>query len=236
MSPTSMLQRHRYPGWVRQAIRHPSSPTHQAVNGAVNTISHDVSLVGAQGGFAEYSRHVLKSETVQLQVDGRTGLKLGGLPKTTVNYHKVISMKGLNSLKGFKLVDFKLASKQDDGSNLLGEVLIPNPSVISLVMGNVTLELSIDGTVIGTSTLPNLTIRPGENHAPMRSTVDLVKVLPFVNGQNAKYKNGVIPLTIVGKSAVYNGKDLPYYSAALAANVLHIDMDLGPLLGLGGGN
>ncbi|KAL2371386.1 hypothetical protein RJZ57_004166 [Blastomyces gilchristii] len=184
--------------------------------------------------FTDYSIQVMKSETVDLEITGRTGLKEGSLPKTTVDYHKVITMKGLNALKGFEVKHFELASKQPDGSNMIGEVFIPNPSVLTPTLGDVTLELSVDGTKIGTAKLPGLVIRPGDNLVQMRSTVELTKIFPFVNGDDAKYKNGVIPVTIVGKSAVYDGKELPYFTAALSSNTLHIELDLAPLLGLGG--
>ncbi|OJD15190.1 hypothetical protein AJ78_04553 [Emergomyces pasteurianus Ep9510] len=209
------------------------APAVKAVDGAKSTIDQRISLDGHVGAFTDYSIRVMKSETVQLEINGRTGLREGSLPKTTVDYNKLITMKGLNSLKGFKVTDFKLVSDQDDGSNMLGEVLIPNPSVMTLTLGDVSLELSVDGTVIGTSILPALTVRPGDNLVKMRSTVDIAKVFPLVTGDQAKYKKGVIPVTIVGKSSVYNGKELPYFTAALKSNTLKIDLDLGPMLGLG---
>ncbi|PGG98248.1 hypothetical protein GX51_06896 [Blastomyces parvus] len=207
-------------------------PPVKAVDGAKSII--DQIVMPDLASFTDYSVQVMKSETIDIEIKGKTGLREGSLPKTTVDYHKVITMKGLNALKGFEVRHFELASKQPDGSNMLGEVFIPNPSVLTLTLGDVTLDLSVDGTKIGTSTLPNLVIRPGENLVKMRSKVELAAVFPLVSGDKAKYKNAVIPVTIVGKSAVYKGKELPYFTAALSSNTLHVELDLGPLLGIGG--
>ncbi|PGH34992.1 hypothetical protein GX50_02126 [[Emmonsia] crescens] len=206
-------------------------PSVQAVDGAKSMIDQRVMLADVQA-FTDYSILVMKSETVDIEINGRTGLKEGALPKTHVNYNKVITMKGLNALKGFEVTDFEIVSKEADGSNMLGEVFIPNPSVLTLTLGDVSLDLSVDGTAVGTSKLPGLVIRPGDNRVKMRSVVDIGKIFPLVNGDGAKYKNGIIPVTIVGKSAVYEGKELPYFTSALASNTLMIDLDLGPLLGL----
>ncbi|EDN08231.1 predicted protein [Histoplasma mississippiense (nom. inval.)] len=202
-------------------------PPVKAVDGAKSTINQRVTP--NMDAFTDYAILVMKSEKLDLEIDGKTGLREGSLPKTTVDYNKVITMKG------FEVKNFSLASNQTDGSNMLGEVFIPNPSVLTLTLGDVTLDLSVDGQKIGTAKLPALVIRPGDTNAKMRSTIDLAKVFPFISGKDAKYKKGVIPLTIVGKSAVYGGKELPYFSAALASNTLEIELDLRPLLGSRGG-
>ena len=43
-------------------------------------------------------------------------------------------------------------------------------------------------------------------------------------------KDGHVTLEITGNSSVYNGEHLVYYEKALAANVLHLDMNVGQIL------
>lgn len=45
--------------------------------------------------------------------------------------------------------------------------------------------------------------------------------------------DAVLPVDIRGNASVYQGQELPYFSEALAANVLHTRLDLGKAL-LGG--
>ncbi|WEW58791.1 hypothetical protein PRK78_004259 [Emydomyces testavorans] len=205
-------------------------PAVKAVDGAASEIDQDVTI--PQGdAFTQYSLAVMKQETVEMIIYGKTKLKEGSLPKTTVTYNKTASMKGLNGLKGFNVTTFKLVSPaESDGTNMRGNVFIPNPSVMSLTMGNLTLNLSVDGKSIGQSHMNDVVIRPGDNNIEMTSKIDQTQVIGFLSGQNAPYKNGILPVEIVGDSATYNGKELPYYSKALQSNKLHIDLNVGAVL------
>ncbi|KAI4250543.1 MAG: hypothetical protein L6R40_000143 [Gallowayella cf. fulva] len=116
---------------------------------------------------------------------------------------------------------------------MVGEVLIPNPSVLTISMGNVTFSNYVDGTFIGTSSFSDLVIKPGDNTVPMRSTVNQTFVIEQVVG---KYKDGMLPVDIVGNSSVYNGQHLPYFEKALQANRQHIVLNVGAALAeIGGG-
>ncbi|KAK2807523.1 hypothetical protein FQN50_005391 [Emmonsiellopsis sp. PD_5] len=206
-------------------------PSIKAHDGVKVDIKQNIKLQDLDA-FTAYSIATLKEESLDVAITGETGLREGALPKTTVQYDKTINMKGLNALKGFNVTEFKLVGGEDDGTNMIGNVFIPNPSVLSLNMGDVTLSLSVDGKDVGESHLKNLSIKPGDNNIEMRSKIEQAKVLGFIAGKNAKYKSGVLPITVVGKTSMANGKELTYFSKALASNTLKLDLNLGPLLGL----
>jgi len=108
--------------------------------------------------------------------------------------------------------------------NLKGIAFIPNPSVLTVAMGNVTLVLSIEGQgIIGNSTIDNLTLQPGDNHFPINSIVETAKILSAL-------VDGHVNLTITGNSSVYNGQHLTYYEKALAGNVLYLDLNVEQIL------
>lgn len=110
---------------------------------------------------------------------------------------------------------------------MIGRVIIPNPSVMTIVLGNVTMNLSVDGTAIGTSLLPDMILNPGTNNISMQSTVDQLEVFQLIQ---KSYKNGVIPLEIVGNSSIVNGEHLEYYEEAIKSNTIKVDLDVGPAL------
>jgi hypothetical protein len=138
-------------------------------------------------------------------------------------------MAGLNKLNGFAITNFTILLKpEDDGSNLLGEVYIPNPSVMTLAMGDVVMNLSVDGKPIGNSTISNLTLKPGNNTVPMRSITDQGTVITMIT---TKYTNGILPVDITGVSSKNSaGETLAYYEAAIASNTLHVQLDVGKKL------
>jgi len=178
--------------------------------------------------FIRYNAIVMGSDEFRIAVRGRTGLHQKGLSKINVDYNKVITMKGLNKLAGFNITEFQiLTTVEPDGSNMNGTVSIPNQSVLTLDLGNVTMDLSVQGTIIGQSVIPDLVLKPGANVVPMRSTVNQSLVIGLIT---QKFTNGLLPIEIVGNSSISNGQHLPYFEAAIRGNPMHVTLDVGSAL------
>jgi hypothetical protein len=96
---------------------------------------------------------------------------------------------------------------------MLGTVHIPNPSVMTLDLGNVT--------------MPNLVLKPGENTVPMQARVAQATLLSMVL---STYKDAILPLEISGNSSIKNGQHLTYYEEAIKANTVKLDLNAGPAL------
>ncbi|EEQ32924.1 hypothetical protein McanMca71_003657 [Microsporum canis] len=204
------------------------TPQVKADDGVKVLIDEDVHIDN-QDAFSGFSKAVMLSEELELLVVGKTKLKLGGLQKTDVDYNKTVTLKGMNHLNGFNITNIKIQNMPGTMYNMKGDVFIPNPSVLTLAMGNLTLDLSIDGHPIGTSILNDVIIKPGNNTIPMLANADLAYVLKQT-GMGSKYSNGIVPVTIIGNSSVANGKELPYYTKALAANTLKVNLNIPAIL------
>lgn len=134
----------------------------------------------------------------------------------------------MNGLKGFKITTFNISLQPAfDGSNIRGTVFIPNPSVLTITLGDILLDLAVNKTPIGNSTLKNVVLKPGNNYINMTGISDQTTVLGLLT---SKYKNGILPVTITGKSSTYRGQELPYFSAALQSNVMNTELDVGKAL------
>ncbi|OAL56052.1 hypothetical protein IQ07DRAFT_187268 [Pyrenochaeta sp. DS3sAY3a] len=194
------------------------------------TVEQDVKIA-SMDSFTTYTKTVLGSETFEVHMDGHPTLRLSGLPKMDVNYNKVVTMKGLNKLAGLNISDVRILSGEReilaDGSNLVANVSIPNPSVMTLDLGNVTMDLSVDGKAIGTTLVPNLLLKPGDNVFPMQSRVDQLALLGLIQ---TKYRNAILPIDIVGNSSIRNGQHLTYYEDAIKSNLIKLNLDVGPAL------
>ncbi|KAH7408221.1 hypothetical protein DE146DRAFT_365777 [Phaeosphaeria sp. MPI-PUGE-AT-0046c] len=180
--------------------------------------------------FSEYTKTVLGAEKFNVYLNGKTKVHLKGLPAMDVDYNKVVEMKGLNKLSGLNITDIKIltgTAKLPDGSNMLAKVYIPNPSVMTLDLGNVTMNLAIDSTEIGYAFLPNILLKPGNNTVDMQAHVNPLVVYEQVT---KKYKNAVVPLSVSGNSSVKDGVHLTYYEEAIKSNVVKLDLNVGPAL------
>ncbi|KAF3001437.1 hypothetical protein E8E13_007949 [Curvularia kusanoi] len=194
------------------------------------TVDQNAPFVSVEA-FTAYTKAVLGSEELTIDLNGKTKLHISGLPVTDVNYNKKITMKGLNHLSGLNITDLKIVTSQkempSDGSNMLATVHIPNPSVMTLDLGNVTMNLGVAGTPIGYALLPDLVLKPGQNSIPMQAHVDQATILTMVLG---KYKNAILPLEISGNSSIKDGQRLTYYEEAIKANLIKLDLNAGPAL------
>jgi len=176
-----------------------------------------------------YATTVLTQEYVTTALTGRTKLHEGKLPTTWVNYNSSSTYKGLNGLKGFNVTGVKInLTATPDTPNLSGFAYIPNPSVLTVAMGNVTLIISTPKAgILGNSTINDMTLVPGNNTLPMTGILDQNKVLSSMNSTT-----GIVTLTITGNSSTYNGQHLTYYESALQSNVLTLDMNVFAVLGI----
>ncbi|KAJ5124073.1 uncharacterized protein N7515_007898 [Penicillium bovifimosum] len=176
--------------------------------------------------FGDFNVAVMLQEELDLRIKGKPGLKQGGLPKTHVTYDKTVTMKGLNKLKGFAITEFHIMFPPVNGIGMNGTVSIPNPTVMTIAMGNVTFDLSLDGHYLGETRLHDLVLKPGENIVPIVGTVDHGYVISFLTSKKNPYKDGILPFDIAGNKSVYAGKELSYYTKALRANTLHVKLDV----------
>jgi len=110
---------------------------------------------------------------------------------------------------------------------MAGTVSIPNASPITFSMGNVTMDVLHAGARLGTSTLLNLTLYPGENIVDQTSIVNQTTVLNLIT---TKYRDGKIPLDFVGTGSVFDGVHLTYFEEALKSITQHIVLDAGAAL------
>ncbi|KAF2236598.1 hypothetical protein EV356DRAFT_442974 [Viridothelium virens] len=179
--------------------------------------------------FTAYNNLGLTTKTYRVALRGRTKLHEMKFPTTTVDFNQVVTLNGLNNFDGINVTNFQLflTPQGPDQANLIGEILIPNPTIQAIEFGNVTFNVSVDGQNIGQSFLNNLMLMPGNHTYPLRSTTDQEAVIGLIT---SKYKDGILPLTLIGESVVYNGQHLPYFEGPLRNSTQHLNLNVGPAL------
>jgi len=174
----------------------------------------------------DYATAVLSNEYVTTALVGKTKLHEGKLPTTNINYNSTSTYKGLNGLAGFNVTNVKINPLAKAGeTNLIGDAYIPNPSGMTIVMGNVTLILStVQAGVIGNTTIENMVLVPGNNTLPLTGIIDQTLVSKSLNAF------GYMEMGIVGNSSIYNGQHLTYYEKALASNKLSLELNVAQII------
>ncbi|QQK43688.1 cytochrome P450 [Penicillium digitatum] len=179
------------------------------------------------------SQAVLQKETA-LSLYGATTGYLGVLKNHFV-LDKDVTMPG--EFAGFSVANSTfLLPAEDDGSNLVANITLPNPSVLSFEVGTITLDLKSGHTdlVIGKATVKGVTLRPGNNTFPLTGVIDIGTMIgnltEVLSSQGPAIRRGALSLTAVTRSIVSNGTLIPYYTKALASLPLVANVSIGDVL------
>ncbi|KAI1005638.1 hypothetical protein K3495_g2580 [Podosphaera aphanis] len=176
---------------------------------------------------ADFALHLLTEETVTTAMVGSTMLNLGLLPQIKVDFNKTTSFKGLNGLKDFNVTDVKMNLTAAPGDpNLSSMASIPNPSIITTDMGNITFVLSTEiAGVVGHSEIRNCRLAPGSNTFLMISYVNQTKI-----AESLDRASGTVELSVAPVSTVFEGQRLIFFEKAFAANKFSLQLNVEAIL------
>lgn len=167
--------------------------------------------------FTTFNTWLLSNETLRVSVEGRTNVRVRGLSNSYgVNFAKTISMPGIQNFAGTTVSQPKVTATNDTlGNNFQGITTIPNRSIVTFEIGNITFHNYFLDAEVGTVFLDNVTLKPGNNTMPMRASIDPLTVVTNIN-KEPYCKDGVMPFKLRGKTVVNNGQPLPYFADSLA--------------------
>ncbi|GAB0138544.1 hypothetical protein EsDP_00006776 [Epichloe bromicola] len=180
--------------------------------------------------FAQYNRLFFRSESLAIDVLGRTNARPAGLAKKyPVEFRKTIELKGLNMLRGTQIKDTGISLR--GGSALLNATaIITNPSYYTIEMGNVTFDIFANDHSTGTLDVNNLLLRPGINNIPITSRVNQTQVLQLVKSPQFCEK-GIIPFQLRVHEVRANGEEIPWLESAMRGATQSVDINIGEILG-----
>lgn len=127
----------------------------------------------------------------------------------------------MNSFEGFGISDSALRLPPlADGTNLVGNATLPNPSVLTIEIGTITLDIKSGDLVIGNATLEDLTIKPGDNKHPLKAILDIDTIFEHLGevlkSQASLLKTGNLTLDTITKSVVWENETVPYYTEVMS--------------------
>ncbi|KAL4922905.1 hypothetical protein BDW62DRAFT_4605 [Aspergillus aurantiobrunneus] len=184
--------------------------------------------------WTQYVHQVVFEPHAPLPVKGETNAYLGVL-KSHVKVDKDIHQNTLNSFAGFSIEDPKLLlPARPDGTNLIANATLPNPSVMTLQIGTTILDLKSGDYTLGNATIEDLMLYPGNHSVPVNGIIDLPYLIDNLHSiletQGDALNKGFLRLDTVGRSVVYDGEEVPYYTEAMQELTLTADVALGSLV------
>ncbi|CAK7213917.1 hypothetical protein SEUCBS140593_002008 [Sporothrix eucalyptigena] len=197
-------------------------------------ISQNVNVTNLDA-LTTFNAWLLNNETLRVTVQGNPTVKVPGISKGYgVTFKKTVTMPGLNGFAGLSTTNNSIsASNFSDGTNFHTTSTIPNKSLVTFEIGNVTFNTYLNGSLVGTSYIDNVVLSPGNNTYPLRAKIEQSPILTAVQSE-PWCQTGIVPMDLSGLSVTNNGQDLPYFANALATHNTTVEVDLGtPLRALG---
>ncbi|KAF3910706.1 hypothetical protein ABW21_db0207942 [Orbilia brochopaga] len=180
----------------------------------VNVTNADTKILNATI-YQEFSKQVLSRNNFTVGIKSLPTLKMGSLHYPVV-FEKTVKLQGFNGLKGITITNPVLLSGQDvmaDGTNLLTDAVIPNPSSFTMQIGDLTTDISIESLQLGYSVIKNLTLYPGNNPVKIYNHINAGLMALPTFGSILNQPN--INITLKMNSTVFNGQHIPWLETPL---------------------
>ncbi|KAK5624485.1 hypothetical protein RRF57_000201 [Xylaria bambusicola] len=226
-----------------------TSSSMQAVN-----ISQEI-RISDQDAFTTFSKALLSSASVNVQVKGDTHIRVRGISRAyPATFDKTVALAGLNNFDGLSISDPSISIRIK--GNFDATVHIPNPSVLTLeivscsliiflaayapihihinymiftideTQGNTTFTSFLNNEDVGQTYINNLILRPGNNTFVTTADIQQLPILKALTLKPLCELNGKLPFQLKGKDVVNSGQVLPYFKDALAASSQNVTIDL----------
>ncbi|KAI0890505.1 uncharacterized protein GGS22DRAFT_151062 [Annulohypoxylon maeteangense] len=197
-----------------------TSDAHQTVN-----VSQEIQI-SDQNAFTTFNEHLIQRESVYVLVKGDTNIHVRGISRAySATFSKTVPLKGLNGFKGLTVTNPHVSLAQSDNFNATAH--IPNPSSLTLDVGNTTFQTYLNGSDIGTSYILNLVLHPGANEFFIWADINNTAVLSALTKRPTCERNGTLTFELSGKNVTSLGQPIPYFANALAASNVSVDIPIG---------
>ncbi|KAI1109164.1 hypothetical protein F5Y14DRAFT_444888 [Nemania sp. NC0429] len=197
-----------------------TSASLQAVN-----VSQTIEI-SDQGPLTAFNTALLSNDFVSVQVKGDTHIHVRGISRAySVTFDKTVTLKGLDNFDGLSILDPSI-SALSTRNNFNATVHIPNPSVLTLEIGNTTFTTYLDSKDVGQTYINNLVLHPGDNTFLTSADVQQLPIISALTQEPLCELKGKLPFQLSGKDVVNDGQVLPYFRDAIAASDQSVTIDL----------
>ena len=93
---------------------------------------------------------------------------------------------------------------------------------MTIDLGRVLLQMSVNGTDIGYATIESLVLKPGDNLVTMRAEAYQLVIVGVVLERG----NAILPVDIRGVNSTYGDQLIPYYTTMLQSTALQVDLNV----------
>lgn len=172
-----------------------------------------------QTELAFWFNNVFDQANTGLSVRGDTTVHLGAL-HSNAHIDKTVNVASLNHLNGFGIEELSLVYPPlADGTNVKGNLNLPNWGSLTLGFGNVSLNLFSGDIRLGLITIFDVVVPPGNNTRSFSGELFLHDLVAnfgkILDAQADALNDGNIQIDAVGNATMVNGQHIPFVESIL---------------------
>ncbi|KAK1146502.1 hypothetical protein N8T08_002931 [Aspergillus melleus] len=200
-------------------------------NGATLDIDQDLHL-SCVSCFSQLAASAVSSKEFSIVITGNPDLKVNGLPTAQLDIHKNMKMQGYNAQEflnrdgAFNVTDIHILDPPKKGYNVNATVAFKNPTPFNVEVGSVGFNLTLGDEDLGYIDIPHLTLRRGLTNADILGNISIKTLVRQGIWESSTEDLGKVTIGLHGNRCVYNGKEIPYFTAAFKAVNASVDIDL----------
>ena len=178
-----------------------STPPLAVVNGShpVISLALAANLVFYEDGsnFISFVEAFLQNPSVELSLVGTSNVvantAIGQFSLTNIPVNQVVTLTGINNFPSISILSFNLPSNSPAGGITLSlQTSLGNPSIASVAIGTMVLDLYYGTALLGSVTGTGVTLVPGNNSIPLVGNINPSAAnLPAASTFFSNYVNGI---------------------------------------------
>lgn len=198
-------------------------------------ITDEVVTVTDQTQMELWLTGVFNNAKTAVSVRGEANVHIGAL-HDRVSIDKTATIDSLRRLEGFSFDTLELVLPADaDGTNIKGNLTLPNWSPLTVGLGNVTLNVFSGTYLVGIANLYDVVIPPGNQTLNYRGQLFIDYALQNIPGiiasQASALQSGNIEITASGNASVVDGQHIGWVENVLNAQRLTAQVPIFELVG-----
>ncbi|KAJ6784917.1 hypothetical protein PWT90_09237 [Aphanocladium album] len=181
-----------------------------------------------------WANRFIDSDTIPFDVQVKDIDVFLGKLRYNANVNRPITINGLQGLKDLTLEDVKLFMPPVTNKNIRANISLPNPSSLSVQVGNVTVDVAANGIKVGDAVAYNVSLVPGLTHVYIDGLLDLPTIVQnlgsILRQQGPQLLAGHITIQLKIKSFTMHGERIEFLDTLLSTRPLTIKVPLVALL------
>ncbi|OJD12990.1 hypothetical protein AJ78_06505 [Emergomyces pasteurianus Ep9510] len=189
---------------------------------------------GKPDEFARLIQQIMYQPAFSIFGRARANLQLPPIPATRIDIDGAVELSGFDNFAQIDIREVGVQPRNEEGYNVVVEMVLVNPSPVSVTLGDMALRVLVGGIQVGRAFVAFKGIVPGNNTLFVKGILDygnVQKNIVSILKTEAPYlKEGLIMASAVVDSVVHQGGHLNYWEKSLQSLEVSVTTPVKPLL------